>query len=169
MITAIREHEICMGHRVYGHESKCSSLHGHNYKFVIHAKAKQGLDSVGRVVDFSEIKSVLCEWLETEWDHKTILYNADPVCEQLTYISSTDSGSGFNIVPVVFNPTAENIANHFLNIICPSLTYYLNWYVDRIVLWETGKCYVEVLLSNWQQETISRIHIKGNDIDNLPF
>ena len=31
--TVIRSHEICAGHRVVGHESKCRHLHGHNYKF----------------------------------------------------------------------------------------------------------------------------------------
>ena len=31
-ITATRYHDICAGHRVYGHEGKCSHFHGHNYR-----------------------------------------------------------------------------------------------------------------------------------------
>jgi 6-pyruvoyltetrahydropterin/6-carboxytetrahydropterin synthase len=158
-----------MGHRVYGHESKCSNLHGHNYKFVIHAIAKEGLDSVGRVVDFSEIKSVLCEWLEFNWDHKTLLYHIDPLSQTLSYLQAQDSGSGLNIVDVVFNPTAENIAYHFLNFVCPSLTYYLNWYVYKITLFETSKCSVEVLLNESCEAGIKLIYQKRNEPEDLPF
>ena len=32
MITVERYHDISMGHRVVGHESKCRHLHGHNYR-----------------------------------------------------------------------------------------------------------------------------------------
>jgi 6-pyruvoyltetrahydropterin/6-carboxytetrahydropterin synthase len=31
-IIASRYHDISCGHRVYGHESKCAHLHGHNYR-----------------------------------------------------------------------------------------------------------------------------------------
>lgn len=30
--AAHRYHDICMGHRVVGHEGKCRHLHGHNYR-----------------------------------------------------------------------------------------------------------------------------------------
>lgn len=65
--SVIRSHEICAGHRVVGHESKCRHLHGHNYKFhfkvaplatkAINTGAgshivEPCLDNVGRVIDF---------------------------------------------------------------------------------------------------------------------
>ena len=63
MITVERYHDISMGHRVVGHESKCRHLHGHNYRIHFVCTAPE-LDGVGRVIDFSEIKERLCQWLE---------------------------------------------------------------------------------------------------------
>ena len=78
-----RYHDICAGHRVHGHESKCSHMHGHNYRihFVVEAVAptmqRCELDELGRVVDFSVVKERLCMWLETHWDHKFLAWEKD--------------------------------------------------------------------------------------------
>src|SRR6266567_3680980 len=74
-----REHEICCGHRVYGHEGKCRYIHGHQYRFELSLAPENELDSLGRVIDFSKIKTLLCEWLEEHWDHKLLLWNKDPL------------------------------------------------------------------------------------------
>ena len=105
MITAGRYHDISCGHRVVGHENKCKHLHGHNYRF--HFKiASNELDSVGRVLDFSVIKSTLCQWLEDNFDHKTLIWEHDPILSDLKKIVPDD------IVVTEFNPTAENIAKY---------------------------------------------------------
>jgi 6-pyruvoyltetrahydropterin/6-carboxytetrahydropterin synthase len=152
MITITREHEICMGHRVYGHESKCSNLHGHNYVFHFTVKPKESLDSIGRVVDFSEVKSVLCEWLEKHWDHRTILWEDDPLVTELEDISLYGEGiknlHGIQYVP--FNPTAENIASYFLNTISNILTADKEWYLYSLTLQETAKCSATVTLDEVQ-------------------
>ena len=62
-ITATRYHDFSTGHRVYGHESKCAHLHGHNYRIYLTVEADQ-LDTVGRVMDFSVIKDKFVIWLE---------------------------------------------------------------------------------------------------------
>ena len=73
-----REHEIHCGHRVVGHEGKCRHLHGHGYVIHFTCEAENGeLDSIGRVIDFGEVKSKLCMWLEDNWDHRTLLWSAD--------------------------------------------------------------------------------------------
>ncbi|MCE2713605.1 MAG: 6-carboxytetrahydropterin synthase, partial [Cryomorphaceae bacterium] len=101
-ITATRFHDFCAGHRVLGHENKCRHLHGHNYRVHFTIQAIDGLDSIGRVLDFSVIKTLLCDWLELNWDHKTLLYREDPLVKELQKITPDD------IVTVPFNPTAEN-------------------------------------------------------------
>lgn len=154
MIEIKREHEICMGHRVYGHESKCKNLHGHNYKFEFTVRPKVSLDSVGRVVDFSEVKTVLCQWLEANWDHKTLLYEQDPLSGALDYISAHDSNSGIYIISVPFNPTAENIANHFLNHIAIELCKNRSWYLYAVNLHETSKCSAYVCLTPSSEKII---------------
>lgn len=110
MITAKRYHDISCGHRVYGHESKCANLHGHNYR--IHFEINGELDDIGRVLDFSVIKEKLCYWLEDNFDHKFLIWENDPDAEYLKKIDST-------VVVLPFNPTAENIAKYLVEVIAP--------------------------------------------------
>ena len=151
-IKAIRYHDFCMGHRVVGHEGKCKHLHGHNYRIHFHCVADE-LDEVGRVIDFSDIKRILCEWIEENWDHKFMAWVDDPIIlaiaegttEHLTHEADTvDLFSSF--VYVHFNPTAENIAHFFLDTVAPVLLTGTGIKVEKIVLEETRKCSVEVTL-----------------------
>jgi 6-pyruvoyltetrahydropterin/6-carboxytetrahydropterin synthase len=136
MITANRYHDICCGHRVYGHESKCAHLHGHNYRFHFSVRPLYGLDDVGRVIDFSVIKSILCNWLEEMWDHKMLIWREDPLYKSLKEVDPT------GVVGVYFNPTAENIAEHFVEVIAPSLFEELPVELVSLTLEETRKCSV---------------------------
>lgn len=115
MITANRYHDISCGHRVVGHESKCAHLHGHNYRIHFDVAPDDELDKLGRVVDFSVIKSTLCQWLEDEWDHKMILWDEDPMVNDLRKLDPQ------GIVVVPFNPTAENLAMYLVAVVAPSL------------------------------------------------
>lgn len=107
---AERYHDISCGHRVHNHESKCAHLHGHNYR--VHFHCQGALDSVGRVIDFGDIKSRLCMWLEDEWDHKMLIWEKDPMLPALVILDPT-------VVAVPFNPTAENIAQYLVEVIGP--------------------------------------------------
>lgn len=113
MTTITRYHDICAGHRVHGHEGKCQHLHGHNYRFHFEVGA-EGLDDVGRVVDFSVVKAKLCEWLENEWDHRFLIWNQDPLANYLIDIDKT-------VVKVPFNPTAENMARFMVEVVGPKV------------------------------------------------
>ena len=63
-IIASRQHEIHCGHRVVGHQSKCQHLHGHSYVFTLHCVADNNkLNDLGMVIDFGDIKRLLCQWL----------------------------------------------------------------------------------------------------------
>lgn len=135
-LKAVRYHDFCAGHRVVGHESKCANLHGHNYRIHFHCEAEQGeLDKVGRVIDFSVIKSTVCEWLENNWDHRMLLWTEDPYKMSLTIVDHS-------IVIVPFNPTAENMAEHLLTEVCPNLLQPLGIQVTKIQIDETRKCSV---------------------------
>lgn len=141
MITVTRYHDICAGHRVVGHEGKCKNLHGHNYRITFEIAPKSILDDIGRVIDFSMIKSILCEWLEKEYDHKMLIWEGDPLLKKIKEIDST-------VVTVPFNPTAENIASHLLNVVCPALL------PDSIIavsvdVSETRKCSAKASIKNY--------------------
>lgn len=136
MITATRYHDFSAGHRVYGHESKCAHLHGHNYR--VHFEVTGTLDSVGRVLDFDVIKSRLCWWLEEYWDHKMLLWNRDPYIADNGALNGDD---GVRIVP--FNPTAENMAEYLLNVVGPSILDGTGTRLIRVRVEETRKCSAE--------------------------
>lgn len=183
--SVIRSHEICAGHRVVGHESKCRHLHGHNYVFHFKVQPKcemeyvnkdettqRGgvttpllqetqvpgkLDRVGRVVDFSVVKSTLCQWLEDNWDHKFLHWEKDQL------ITSMYSAVGFersematdgmgdddyddlmdSLVELPFNPTAENLAAHMVNVVGPMLLAEHGVELVSCTIEETSKCHVE--------------------------
>ena len=167
MITADRYHDISVGHRVHGHEGKCQHLHGHNYR--VHFKVApipimplipetdaEKLDDVGRVLDFSVIKSKLCMWLEENWDHKFIAWEEDVFMAELYQLTTIAAyGSGWtaammmfvdSIVWVPFNPTAENMGLHLLNKIGPAVLEGTHCQLVEVVIEETRKCSVSVKL-----------------------
>jgi 6-pyruvoyltetrahydropterin/6-carboxytetrahydropterin synthase len=133
--TATRFHDFSAGHRVHGHESKCSNLHGHNYRVTFTCQAHK-LDSVGRVIDFSVIKTELCDWLEDNWDHNFLLWEKDDsVIAQLLNCSH----GFFGVIRVPFNPTAENMASHLLQV-GNRLLNPKGIQVVKVVVEETRKC-----------------------------
>lgn len=74
--------EISAAHRLnLSYDSKCSSLHGHNWIIIIECRARE-LNAEGMVVDFSHIKGLIKDAL----DHSVLN----------------------DVLPV--NPTAENLA-----------------------------------------------------------
>jgi 6-pyruvoyltetrahydropterin/6-carboxytetrahydropterin synthase len=131
--TAERYHDISVGHRVYQHESKCAHLHGHNYRIHFTVAPDIGLDGIGRVLDFSVIKSKLCMWLEDNWDHKFLVWEKDPWGETLQTLDPT-------VVRVPFNPTAENMARYLVEVVGCVYLADAGCYLQSVRVEETRKC-----------------------------
>lgn len=131
MITADRYHDISAGHRVYGHESKCAALHGHNYR--VHFTIAGELDAVGRVLDFSVIKEKLCLWLEENWDHRCLIWQEDPWLQPLRELDPS-------VVAVPFNPTAENMAQWLVEVVGPLQLEGTGATLLSVRIEETRKC-----------------------------
>ena len=133
LVTAERYHDISMGHRVVGHESKCRRLHGHNYRIHFVCAAPQ-TDSLGRVIDFGILKERLCLWLEEHWDHRLLLWDQDPLLPALQQIVPQD------IVTVPFNPTAEAIARYLTESVAPVQLQGTGAELIACRVEETAKC-----------------------------
>ena len=138
---ALRHHDFSMGHKVTGHENKCAHLHGHNYR--VHWKVTTDtynenyttkLDDIGRVVDFSVIKSRLSMWLEDNWDHKFLIYEKDPKADALEELFPD------SLVKVPFNPTAENMAEYLVEKVAPGQLKDLGVVLVECRIDETRKC-----------------------------
>lgn len=133
MWQAERYHDISCGHRVVGHEGKCVHLHGHNYRVHFTCQAVD-LDEIGRVIDFTDMKSKLCMWIENEWDHKMLLWEQDPLLPALRYLDRA------SIVTVPFNPTAENLAKHLVLVVGPEQLKGTGIRLVQVRIDETRKC-----------------------------
>jgi len=94
------------------------------------------------VIDFSVLKEKLGAWIDQNWDHTFICYEKDE--QMINACKSVDRNKDIYIMKK--NPTAENMAEHLLNDICPLLFQNLDITITKIVLWETENCYVEVVL-----------------------
>jgi 6-pyruvoyltetrahydropterin/6-carboxytetrahydropterin synthase len=139
-VSAVRRIQFCAGHRVQQHESKCRNLHGHNYVVFFHAVADGGgLDRLGRVIDFGVLKERLGAWIEQNWDHGFELCRAD---REASAAVSGVAGQTVSLLPT--NPTAENMALHLLDEVCPRALADTAVRVHKVVLWETENCFVEV-------------------------
>ena len=150
--TVVKLLEIDAGHRVYGHEGKCASCHGHHYRFEIHAQPQDGLDKVGRVIDFSQIKAVIGTWLDENWDHGMILWAYDPIAKLWSdrFDCGTDDETnksfwipgelhGQKLFLLPDNPTAENLASYLLTLSNQKMSG-LGITVTKVVCWETPTC-----------------------------
>lgn len=150
-MRATRYHDISCGHRVHGHEGKCKHLHGHNYRIHFTCQAQPHIfatDSIGRVIDFGEIKAKLCMWLENNWDHKFLAWDKDPfmkeIFEELPGEVSFGAAAMFqnSTVWVPFNPTAENMAEYLVHVVGPQMLTDTGVRLVRVDIEETAKCSV---------------------------
>ncbi len=135
-IICTRRIEFDAAHRVLEHESKCKNLHGHRYAIEASFSA-DGLDALGRIVDFGVIREKLGAWVDENWDHTTILFEKDK-----TLGKSISDITGQTIFYLPTNPTAENMAAYLLEIICPELFADMNIRCVSIHLKETPNCSV---------------------------
>jgi 6-pyruvoyltetrahydropterin/6-carboxytetrahydropterin synthase len=131
-ISITRYHDFSAGHRVYNQGGHCEKLHGHNYRVYFTCTANK-LNDVGMVIDFSIIKTLLCDWLEINWDHKMIIWENDPWAKPLQQIDPT-------VALVPFNPTAENLAEYILTVVGPSQLKDTGVTLEKVTFEETRKC-----------------------------
>jgi len=108
----------------------------------ISARPKSDLDSLGRVIDFSEIKAKVETWIDENWDHGMLLNSQDPI--RSLWFKGILKDHKFYVLP--YNPTAENIAHYLLTEICPVLFADTNVEVFQITCHETPKCRATVTL-----------------------
>ena len=130
-----RKFLFCAGHRIYQHESKCNFLHGHNYKAIVTIHSEE-LDHLGRVVDFFEIKKIIGDWIDKNWDHNFILYEKDPIKDIISNYCK-------NATPYIMsgNPTVENLSKELFENCVEILPSYIR--LKKVKIWETENCYAE--------------------------
>lgn len=140
-VTCTRRIQFAAGHRVHRHESKCRNLHGHNYVAMLTAEADEGLDPLGRVIDFSVLKELVGGWIDRHWDHGFLVMRGDADAQ-----AALACVEGQKLYLLDANPTAENMALHLLHEVGPKVLEGTGVRLVRVELWETENCRAEVNL-----------------------
>ena len=128
MFRVTREITFCYGHRLLNYDGKCKYLHGHNGRAIIAIEAEQ-LDDRGMVLDFSDIKRVVSQWIDDNLDHRMLLHRDDPAVAILQKM-------GEPVFLTDANPTAENIAKLIFD-----FAKSQGFPVVETHLWETPNCF----------------------------
>jgi len=145
MIEICKRVEFAAAHRLNGHESRCMFLHGHNYKVDIFITGNT-LDSVGRLVDFKEVKNGLGKWIDDNWDHSFIYNSLDKIsCDIVSVLLKHNKAERIYCFPCA-NPTAENMCVKLDEIVKMNSDKWnsVNYHISKIRVWETDTAYAEV-------------------------
>ena len=152
-LTIMRRIRFCAGHRLHRHGGKCEFFHGHNYVADFYVTGDQ-VDSVGRVIDFAQLKQLFKGWLDEHWDHGFVL--------------SQEDTNGLNAIKMVepckyytlpYNPTAENMATYLLEEVCPELLAETGVRATKVVIWETDEAFAEAVVDDVQASVPSSLEI----------
>ena len=117
---AIEAHHFAAAHCIRGHAGRCAQLHGHNYRVVV-VVAAEGLNELGMVVDFAELKAI-CNRAVDPLDHT--------VLNELAAFKDA-------------NPTAEELARHIHRVVGEQLRSATGARVslERVTVYESETSY----------------------------
>lgn len=112
----------------------CKNLHGHNYEYEIEV-GMEDLNQYDMGIDFSEIKTICDDYLQENFDHKTLFSTFQTKAMDFW----DEMGWAYTVFTLDdMNTTAENMAKYLsyifftkLTLVCPSLQYV------TVHIWET--------------------------------
>lgn len=130
--------DFSAAHRVVnGYQGKCRNLHGHNYRTFVTFSAS-GLDELGFVIDFGDVKALCNDWVQDNWDHSIIIASNDQPLLEFASLQKQDH----YIIPGNRNTTVEVLAQHLFEIMSPRIEQELipkneSLRLVEIEMWET--------------------------------
>ncbi len=138
VIRVTKEFRFEGAHALTGYDGKCRHIHGHSYRLFVTLKGdiKQVQDhpKSGMVVDFSDLKKLVNELIVEPFDHALILRSDAALANEI-------KESYCNVIITDFQPTCENLAQHFAQLLTDRLPDHLS--LHSIKLYETPSSYVE--------------------------
>ena len=118
-------------HRLVGTDIPCQALHGHFYRVDFTFESDK-LNNDGMVIEFDSARQKIQQWFNENWDHNIILHKSDKeLGEGISKIT------GQKIFYLDFNPTAENLGQYLMNVVCPMLYKGTGAVCTRIHMQET--------------------------------
>ena len=129
---------ITTGHRQWRDKGHCSYVHGYGRYVRLTFEATE-LDECGWVMDFGDLRGVK-NWIEDEWDHRTLIAIDDPVIPELKALEKV-GGINLNILPEGYLPGIEESCRYLYDKLNPIIQRKTNNRVEitRVEIWETEK------------------------------
>ena len=150
MYKVTKEFNFEMGHKLDGHQGKCSNYHGHNYRLLVTLKCEE-TNSMDMVMDFYDLNNIVKPMLE-DWDHASAINTkAKGQFEKDFYELLIKHHK--KVLELPMRTTAENMAKYFYDKIqegidnlykqSPTVVKGVRCYsgdtiwVDKVVVYET--------------------------------
>ncbi|HJV45339.1 MAG TPA: 6-carboxytetrahydropterin synthase QueD [Bacillota bacterium] len=127
-VGVVKEFTFDAAHHLHAYDGKCVNLHGHTYRLIM--KWSGYVNAIGIVVDFSAVKQIFKERIESRMDHQ--------------YLNE--------ILPPM-NTTAENMIVWIWEELTDALSNYQEQSVrlEELTLYETPTSYA-FLKREWMEE-----------------
>jgi 6-pyruvoyltetrahydropterin/6-carboxytetrahydropterin synthase len=138
MVSITRKIAFHAGHMLKDDRSKCHAPHGHEYvlEVTVTGPIHEEGEETGMVMNFGSLKEVLVKVTDL-FDHKFILDIDDDRTADFNR-----AVHGLGIFVVGFAPTAENLAQYFLELISNQLHPEIR--ITHLKLQETLNCWAEI-------------------------
>ena len=136
-----------MSHMLAGHQGQCKNLHGHTYQLEVEVVNKAGQvqevgPARGMVVDFKDLKNIVKDKIVNPLDH-AFLYWSKSTADVEHQIAQLLQENDRKVVKVDFRPTAENMAQHFWQLLKDDVQE-IGLKLESIRVWETETSYAEI-------------------------
>ncbi len=125
MFSITKEVYFCYGHRLMNHPGKCRNLHGHSVKAAI-TISRPDLNEQAMVIDFSDLKDSVQQFIDEVLDHNFLLHKDDPLVPLLQQQNE-------RFLMLDEHPTAEVLSKMIYQHLKQQ-----GLQVDQVVLWETS-------------------------------
>lgn len=127
--------QFSAAHRlVNGYQGKCKDLHGHDYVAEVELVCNE-LDKTGFVIDFVEIKRICNDWLQKNWDHVTLLSEADQALLQFL----KHENQRYWLLPDNQNTTVENLTRYLFQQFKKELAQFApRVRLKAVTMWESS-------------------------------
>lgn len=131
-----------MAHALVGYDGACREIHGHSYRMFVTVEgvpcAEHEHPKFGMAVDFGDLKRVVNRSVVERYDH-SFMIRLTPESQEVVDVLKRHFSK---IYAVDWQPTCENMVQHFAELIRPELPEGI--VLRGIKLHETATSYVEV-------------------------
>ncbi len=138
-LTTVIKIAFSCAKRLIDYKGKCNFLHGYTHIIEAYFISENKKSSSSMVADFYELKKILSEWLEENWDHNVLLNKKDK-----SLGNEIEKITGQKIFYFPFDPTAENLAQYLKTDICPDLFDKIGVKCSKIRLYDSETAFVEI-------------------------